>query len=119
MRITWNGSAIAARALEAFRDTNRLLEREIVQQISSDKWQWTDGKLRDVVDTGRLRAAQSLSFSAPNVAAHSSSTEYSLAVHEGARFRNGTAFPARPFMTEAVNELDLAATFARLYRGSP
>lgn len=46
----------------AFRETCLLLGRKFTEEISSPKWQWTDGENRDIVDTGLLRASQKVEF---------------------------------------------------------
>ena len=59
------------------------------------------GSPRNIVDRGTLR--QSFHYSSPNPYALEAkwSAQYATAVHEGARLRNGTILPARPW-TDAV-----------------
>jgi hypothetical protein len=59
------------------------------------------GTPRNIVDRGTLR--ESFHYSSPNpyVLEAAWSTDYATAVHEGARLRNGTILPARPW-TDAV-----------------
>jgi hypothetical protein len=59
------------------------------------------GSPRNIVDIGTLR--QSFAYSSPNPYALEArwSADYATAVHEGARLRNGTILPARPW-TDAV-----------------
>jgi len=73
-------------------------------------WNWpretnrrvgTVGSPRNIVDIGTLK--QSFAYSSPNPYALEArwSADYATAVHEGARLRNGTILPARPW-TDAV-----------------
>lgn len=45
---------------KAFTETAYLLGSAFTQAISSPIWQWNDGEDRDIVDTGQLRASQSM-----------------------------------------------------------
>jgi hypothetical protein len=45
---------------KAFTETAYLLGSAFTRAISSPQWQWTDGGDRDIVDTGQLRASQSV-----------------------------------------------------------
>ncbi len=74
-------------------------------------WQWPRktkrrvgivGSPRNIVDIGTLR--QSFAYSSPNPYTLEArwSAGYATAVHEGARLRNGTILPARPW-TDAVS----------------
>ena len=78
--------------------------------FNQQAWQWpretkrrvgTVGSPRNIVDIGTLR--QSFAYSSPNPYALEArwSANYATAVHEGARLRNGTILPARPW-TDAV-----------------
>jgi hypothetical protein len=78
--------------------------------LTQQAWQWpretkrrvgTVGSPRNIVDIGTLR--QSFAYSSPNPYALEArwSANYATAVHEGARLRNGTILPARPW-TDAV-----------------
>ena len=59
------------------------------------------GSPRNIVDTGSLR--QSATYTLPDAFSMEArwSANYATAVHEGARLRNGTILPARPW-TDAV-----------------
>jgi hypothetical protein len=62
----------------------------------------TVGSPRNITDIGTLK--QSFHYSSPNPYTLDAvwSANYATAVHEGARLRNGTIMPARPW-TDAVN----------------
>ena len=81
-------------------------------QTSFDKqaWQWpretkrrvgSVGSPRNIVDIGTLRQSGTYSFTDPYTMEARWSAQYATAVHEGARLRNGTILPARPW-TDAV-----------------
>jgi len=62
----------------------------------------TVGSPRNIVDIGTLRQSGTYGFPDPFTMEASWSANYATAVHEGARLRNGTILPARPW-TDAVN----------------
>jgi hypothetical protein len=73
-------------------------------------WNWpretkrrvgTVGSPRNIVDIGTLRQSGTYSFTDPYTMEARWSAQYATAVHEGARLRNGTILPARPW-TDAV-----------------
>ena len=78
--------------------------------FNKQAWPWpretqrrkgTVGSPRNIVDIGSLR--QSFHYSSPDPFTLEAvwSADYATAVHEGARLRNGTILPARPW-TDAV-----------------
>lgn len=58
------------------------LESRIVEEMSNPKWEWTDGELRDIVDTGRLRASLQVRLT-PSGITFTWPVEYAKQVHEG------------------------------------
>jgi len=62
----------------------------------------TVGSPRNIVDIGILRQSGTYGFSDPFTMEARWSADYATAVHEGARLRNGTILPARPW-TDAVS----------------
>jgi hypothetical protein len=60
------------------------------------------GSPRNIVDTGSLRQSGTYSFIGPYTLEARWSAGYATAVHAGARLRNGTILPARPW-TDAVS----------------
>lgn len=97
----------------------RLVERlslEYTKEISSSKWKWTDGKLRDIVDSGRLRASQTVRPAAFNRYEFSWPVEYALQVHEGAKLKDGGEWPARPWTSSALENFDAKKFFEDILR---
>ncbi len=43
-------------------------------------------------------------------------TEYAAAMHFGVTLKNGTEIPGRPWITEALKEVDVVAVYAAAYR---
>ena len=95
---------------EAVQNTFVELISEYQASFNKNAWQWprdtkrrvgTVGSPRNIVDIGTLK--QSFNYSSPNpyVLDAKWSADYATAVHEGARLRNGTILPARPW-TDAV-----------------
>jgi len=95
---------------EAVQNTFVELIGRYQESFNPSAWNWpretkrrvgTVGSPRNIVDIGTLR--QSFAYSSPNPYALEArwSANYATAVHEGARLRNGTILPARPW-TDAV-----------------
>jgi len=97
----------------------RLVERlsvEYTKEISSAKWKWTDGRLRDIVDTGRLRASQTVRPVSLNRYEFSWPVEYALQVHEGTKLKGGGEWPARPWTSTALENFDAKKYFEDILR---
>ena len=111
------------RALEA---AGNRLDSEFTQQISAEKWPWPRdtlrsgnriaGSPRDIVDFGQLRASQNREKLNPYTLKWTWPVNYSAIVHEGGRFKSGTAYPARPWTKSAVEEVDPENYFADILR---
>lgn len=93
------------------QDTFTELIGRYQESFDATAWPWpretrrrvgTVGSPRNITDIGTLK--QSFHYSSPNpyVLEARWSANYATAVHEGARLRNGTILPARPW-TSAVN----------------
>jgi hypothetical protein len=89
----------------ALKKTGDILDAQFTEEISAVKWDFpTNPKIRDIVDTGRLRASQtrvqnpdgSISFTWP--------LEYANEVHEGGVFLSGEPFPGRPWTEKPLEE---------------
>lgn len=87
-------AALNAPVWEWPRDTQRGRSFRRNGQRTAGK---TVGSPRNIVDTGRLRRALLFRFINAFVAEYRWTSQYAAAVHEGARLRNGTLLPARPW----------------------
>lgn len=91
------------------------LDTRFTQEISAVKWDYpTPPQLRDIVDTGRLRASQTRTVNADGSVTFTWPTEYATQVHEGGVGLNGQRFPGRPWTREPLAEAP--AKFGELLR---
>ena len=102
--------AKATRAL-----VNRL-SAEYTAEISADKWQWVDGRTRDIVDSGRLRASQTVRQVSETQFEVSWPVEYAMQVHEGTKLKDGREWPARPWTQTALENVDAKSYFETILR---
>ena len=82
------------------------LDGRFTEEISSVKWSYpTPPQVRDIVDTGRLRASQTRIPNGPNQVTFSWPVEYATQVHEGGvSTKTGRAFPGRPWTKLPLEE---------------
>jgi hypothetical protein len=92
------------------------LSAEYTSEISSPKWDWVDGSKRDIVDTGRLRASQSVRQISDTEFEFSWPVEYAAQVHEGAKLKGGGEWPARPWTRTALENVDAKSYFETILR---
>lgn len=102
-----------AKATQAL--TNRM-SAEYTSEISSSKWEWVDGQMRDIVDTGRLRASQTVRQVSPTQYEVSWPVEYATQVHEGAKLKGGGEWPARPWTETALENVNAKSFFESILR---
>lgn len=99
----------------AWRGTTQIMGGQFTKAITSPTYNWPRGESpRDVVDTGRLRASQRVTRISDYATNYSYPVEYALAVHNGARLRNGTFLPARPWTQVAFSRRNPTDVFNRL-----
>jgi|TARA_B100000405_G_scaffold39612_1_gene26606 hypothetical protein len=92
------------------------LSAEYTSEISSDKWNWVDGRTRDIVDTGRLRASQTVRRVSDTEFEFSWPVEYAAQVHEGTKLKGGGEWPARPWTRTALENVDAKSYFETILR---
>ena len=92
------------------------LSAEYTSEISSDKWDWVDGQTRDIVDTGRLRASQTVRQVSDTEFEFSWPVEYAAQVHEGTKLKGGGEWPARPWTRTALENVDAKSYFETILR---
>lgn len=104
---------------QAYKETVMLVGVECTKEISRvQQWEEFDD-LRDIVDTGQLRAAQQIVFTEEDTSAEIQyNTEYAAPVHEGAviKYKNGTQriIQPRPWIRAALKNIDFKRTFVRI-----
>jgi len=99
--------------------TRALVDRlsvEYTSEISSAKWEWVDGSVRDIVDTGRLRSSQTVREVGLNKYEFSWPVEYAAQVHEGTKLKGGGEWPARPWTRSALENFDQKKYFEDILR---
>lgn len=100
---------------EVFRDTVAIVSGEFTKGITDPIYPWgRSPSPRDIVDTGRLRASQQVSFIAPTTARWVWAVDYALPVHNGAVLRNGTILPPRKWTEVALRRRPPVDVFAKL-----
>ena len=104
---------------EAYKETVMLIGIECTKEISRVQ-QWEGfNDLRDIVDTGQLRASQQIVFTDEDTSAEIQyNTEYAAPVHEGAviKYKNGNrrTIKPRPWIRAAMRNINFRATMSRL-----
>lgn len=91
------------------------LDARFTQEISAVKWSYpTPPQVRDIVDTGRLRASQTRTVNSDGSVTFTWPTEYASEVHEGGVSTTGMRFPGRPWTQAPLEEMP--AKFGELLR---
>lgn len=97
--------ALEDAAAQALRQLGTWLDARFTQEISAVKWPYpTPPKVRDIVDTGRLRASQTRVVNADGSITFSWPVEYAQQVHEGGVSTEGLRFPGRPWTKAPLEE---------------
>ena len=93
--------------LTAAEQTGRWLDGRFTEEISAVKWEYpTPPKIRDIVDTGRLRASQTRSVDAEGETTFTWPVEYAQQVHDGGvSTRTRRPFPGRPWTRQPLEEV--------------
>lgn len=104
----------AAKA-QAMSQLSTWLDGRFTEEISSVKWDFpTPPTVRDIVDTGRLRASQTRSVNSDGSVTFTWPVEYAGEVHEGGVSTTGLRFPGRPWTKTPLEEAP--AKFGQLLR---
>lgn len=113
--VTFNTAQLLAGAEAAWQPANQVLGRQFQQRITSNIWSWPTGDSpRDIVDLGQLRDSYEGDLESPTTYRHSWNTEYAMAVHEGARLKNGGVMPARPWVRVTLRDYNFADAYSKL-----
>ena len=109
-------SVFSKAVAKATQELVNRLSAEYTSEISSDKWDWVDGQTRDIVDTGRLRASQTVRRVSDTEFEFSWPVEYAAQVHEGTKLKGGGEWPARPWTQTALENVDAKSYFETILR---
>jgi len=90
---------------KAIKDAFTILDRRFTEEISAVKWDWPYApKIRDIVNTGQLRASQ-LRIEREDGVTYKWPVEYAEQVHNGMVLRDeNVALPERPWTKEPLEE---------------
>lgn len=98
--------AIEAALPAATRQLSLHLDARFTQEISAVKWDYpTPPRVRDIVDTGRLRASQTRTVNEDGSFSFTWPVEYAAQVHEGGVSTEGLRFPGRPWTKAPMAEI--------------
>lgn len=103
---------LRAATAQATRQLSSWLDNRFTEEISTVKWPFpTPPQVRDIVDTGRLRASQTRTVNADGSITFTWPVEYATQVHEGGVSLTGLRFPGRPWtkapLEEAASQFDV------------
>ena len=90
---------------KAIKDSLTILDRRFTEEISAVKWDWPYApKIRDIVNTGQLRASQ-LRIEREDGVTYKWPVEYAEQVHDGMVLRDGNiTLPGRPWTKAPLEE---------------
>ena len=109
--------ALEAAKAQAIRQLGTWLDTRFTQEISAVKWPYpTPPVVRDIVDTGRLRASQTRVVNPDGSITFTWPVEYAGQVHEGGVAITGLRFPGRPWTKAPLEEAP--AKFGELLRSA-
>ena len=98
--------ALDAAVTQATKQLGTWLDARFTEEISAVKWNYpTPPQVRDIVDTGRLRASQTRVVNADGSVTFTWPVEYATQVHEGGvSTETRQPFPARPWTKAPLEE---------------
>jgi hypothetical protein len=115
MRIDIDTQLLETAAKSAWRDTSQIMGIEFTKAITDPIYNWPRGESpRDIVDKGGLRQSQRMAYSGDFTTIYRWPLEYALPVHNGAKLRNGTFLPARPWTSTAIQRRSPIDVLSRL-----
>lgn len=107
--------ALETATAQAMRQLATWLDTRFTEEISSVKWDYpTPPQVRDIVDTGRLRASQTRTVNSDGSVTFAWPVDYAQQVHEGGVATTGMRFPGRPWTKAPLEEAP--AKFGQLLR---
>lgn len=110
-------TALESAKAQAMHQLGTWLDIRFTQEISAVKWAYpTPPSVRDIVDTGRLRASQTRVVNSDGSVTFTWPTEYAQQVHEGGVATTGLRFPGRPWTKAPLEEAP--SKFGQLLRSA-
>ena len=107
--------ALQTAKAQAMRQLATWLDTRFTEEISAVKWEYpTPPQVRDIVDTGRLRASQTRTVNSDGSVTFTWPVDYAQQVHEGGVATTGMRFPGRPWTKAPLEEAP--AKFGQLLR---
>jgi hypothetical protein len=107
--------ALQTAKAQAMRQLATWLDTRFTEEISAVKWEYpTPPQVRDIVDTGRLRASQTRTVNSDGSVTFTWPVDYAQQVHEGGVATTGMRFPGRPWTKAPLEEAP--AQFGQLLR---
>lgn len=104
-----------AATAKATQQLSTWLDARFTEEISTAKWDYpTPPQVRDIVDTGRLRASQTRVVNSDGSITFTWPVEYAAQVHEGGVSTTNLRFPGRPWTKAPLEEAP--AQFDRFLR---
>lgn len=98
--------ALDAAIKQAMKATGERLDTRFREEIESEEWKYpTPPKVRDIVDTGRLRDSQVSTITPEGAYEVRWTADYAQQVHEGGVTTSGQRFPGRPWTRDPIAEL--------------
>lgn len=102
---------------QAMRQLGTWLDTRFTEEISAVKWAYpTPPSVRDIVDSGRLRASQTRVVNSDGSITFNWPTEYAQQVHDGGVAITGLRFPGRPWTKAPLEEAP--SKFGQLLRSA-
>jgi hypothetical protein len=109
--------ALNTAVAQATRQLSTWLDTRFTEEISAAKWEYpTPPQVRDIVDTGRLRASQTRVVNPDGSVTFTWPVEYAGQVHEGGVSITGLRFPGRPWTKAPLS--GAPAKFGELLRSA-
>jgi hypothetical protein len=98
---------------QTLKDLAAWFNQRCREEMDSPEWTYpTNPKIRDIVDTGRLRDSANLRMLPSGGFEITWEADYSTEVHEGGTSPEGVRFPGRPWTRDPISELP--AMYAKL-----
>lgn len=110
-----NTTKITKAARSAFREAC-FLQGRVFTEVISEPGAFSSHPNSDIVDTGALRASQTLTFEDADTARFAWPVEYSLYVQKGYTRSNGTIIEGRDWIAEGQRRFNVADAVAKLMK---